>query len=183
VDGLRRSGVPANLRAVTDPIVLDGLRPVDADDGDLRTLTAFLNWMRESVIVKATGVTEEQGRGPAVASGTSLFGLVKHLAVAESYWFDVVFQGVDAPIDFTMQVSAEETGPALIARYREAIGHSNAIIAACGDAEARSVGPPGPARSLRWIITHMIQETARHAGHADILRENLDGSVGHRLPS
>jgi len=48
VDGLRRSGVPANLRAVTDPIVLDGLRPVDADDGDLRTLTAFLNWMRES---------------------------------------------------------------------------------------------------------------------------------------
>jgi hypothetical protein len=158
---------------------LDPLRPKDTDDTELWTLVAFLNATREAVIGKATGVSDEQGRTPGVASGTSLLGMIKHLAVSEAYWFDVVFRGTEQPIDFWMDVWPHETAAGLIANYRAAISRSNAIIADTADLTTRSVG--GQHRTLRWVILHMTQETARHAGHADILRENIDGSVGHRI--
>jgi uncharacterized damage-inducible protein DinB len=183
----RFTGHRASISAATVPRMIDGrglagLRPVDGDTGnDLELLTAFLNWMRESVIAKASGITDERGHAPAVPSGTSLYGMVRHLAVCETYWLEVVFLGHDRPCDFSMATTLDETGQAIIEQYRTAIRRSNDIVAACGDPTRLSRSTAGTARSLRWILAHLMQETARHAGHADIIREGIDGSTGHRI--
>jgi hypothetical protein len=164
---------------------LRDVQPPDADgvdSGEKATLVAFLDYVREAVVAKAEGVGEEHGRAPGVPSGTSIFGLVKHLAAAESYWFEWAFAGADVPHpDFGMDVGDEETGEGLVAAYRGAVARANAVIARCDDLTrpaARAAGGADAVRSLRWILVHMIEETARHAGHVDILREQVDGSVG-----
>ncbi|MGY0236160.1 DinB family protein [Longispora urticae] len=151
------------------------------EPGALPVLAAFLTAAREAVIAKATGVTEDQGRTPGVDSGTSLYGLIRHLTAAETYWFEVILLGVDHPVDLGMDVPATATGPDLIAGYRAAAARSDANIAASGDPLALSTGTRQPPRTLQWIVAHMIQETARHAGHADILREQIDDTTGHKL--
>ncbi|MFI6405039.1 DinB family protein [Streptomyces sp. NPDC050548] len=158
------------------------VRPPAVDAGEKATLVAFLDYVREAVVAKAEGVGEEQGRAPGVPSGTSIFGLVKHLAAAEAYWFAWAFAGADVPHpDFGMDVGDEETGEGLVASYRDAVARANDVIARCDDLSlpaARAAGGADAVRSLRWILVHMIEETARHAGHVDILREQVDGSVG-----
>jgi hypothetical protein len=148
--------------------------------GDERQiLVEFLDYLRESVIVKAGGVAEEQARTPGVPSGTSLLGLVKHLTRVEVVWLRFGFAGekVWVPDD---ALTPDDTRDRLIADYRAAIARSNEIVAACDDLDARAarkvVAPEHP--TLRWILVHMVEETARHAGHADILREQVDGTVG-----
>ncbi|WP_026211916.1 DinB family protein [Longispora albida] len=147
----------------------------------LPVLTSILNGARAAVIAKVTGLTAEQGRTSGVPSGTSPHGLLRHLADAEKYWFEVAFLGLDEPVDFSASLVPEgATEASLLAGYRAAIRRSNEIIAGAGDPLARGTGDRE--QSLQWIIAHMIQETARHAGHADILREQLDGTTGHRVP-
>ncbi|MFJ7068202.1 DinB family protein [Streptomyces sp. NPDC101115] len=146
------------------------------------TLVAFLGYLREAVAAKAEGIDFDRARTPGVASGTNLLGLVKHLTAAEAFWFVYAFEGADEPIpDFGMEVTEADTPEGLLAAYREAGRRSDAIVAACPDLEtlaARTTHPSRIHRSLRWILVHMIEETARHAGHADILREQADGAVG-----
>jgi hypothetical protein len=151
------------------------------DTGELDTALAFLDFVRSCVLKKAAGLTEEQLRRVVVPSGTSILGLIQHLAVGERFWFGYQFAGIgeDADFDFDMTVPAERTAAEVIADFRAAIEESNELIRRIGDPEARVVVPvDGEYLSLRWVIAHATGEATRHAGHADIIRELIDGATG-----
>ncbi|MFI0990690.1 DinB family protein [Streptomyces exfoliatus] len=156
--------------------------PPDGGSDEKSTLLAFLNYVREAVAAKARGLDDGKGRTPGVASGTSVLGLVKHLTAAEVYWFSWAYEGADIEHpDLGMALSEEDTADGLLAAYRGAVERSNEIIERCDDLSlpcARAAGRAAVVRSMRWVLVHMIEETARHAGHADILREQADGSTG-----
>ena len=144
-----------------------------------QTLIDFLDYLRHAVLRKADGLTADQLRRPMVPSGTSLLGLVKHLTRVEIAWFQYAFAGIDVPVPSGELTDADEPA-AVVSGYRQATAVSNDILAGCDDLTKRcqrvAVAPEG--MPLRWVLVHMIEETGRHAGHADILREQLDGAVG-----
>ena len=151
------------------------------DSGELDTALAFLSFARHCVLKKAGGLSEEQLRRALVPSGTSVLGLVQHLAEVERYWFGYHLSGAtwDAGLEHGMAVSAHRTAADVLADYRAAIEDSDRAIRAAGDPEAHFAVPvDGNRHTLRWVMAHMTSETARHAGHADILREQLDGTTG-----
>ena len=144
-----------------------------------QTLKDFIDYLRESIIIKASGLSDEDARLKLVPSDTTLLWLVQHMVVVEMSWFQYVFAGldVDVPRDGS---EVGDTVKAAVASYRGAIARSNEIIDACDDLDqraARAGRAPEPV-SMRWILVHMVEETARHAGHADILREQIDGETG-----
>jgi hypothetical protein len=151
------------------------------DDGELDTALAFLTFARECVVKKTEGLTEEQLRRVLVDSGTTLLGLVHHLTLAERLWFGYYVAGrqEDDPGDVDMHVPQDRSPEQVLADYRLSIEASDAAIRSVGDL-ARPVAVPvaGTYHSLRWVVAHMTSETARHAGHADILREQIDGTTG-----
>ena len=154
--------------------------PLD-DDGELDTALAFLAFGRSCVLKKVDGLDEEQLRRRLVVSDTTLLGLVQHLTDAERYWFGYTLAGDDrwGEVDFDMVVPEGRTAEQVIADYRAAVVESDAHIAAAGGPEARTVKPVNDEpRTLRWLIAHVSSETVRHAGHADILRELIDGVTG-----
>ncbi|MFF5900781.1 DinB family protein [Streptomyces argenteolus] len=157
------------------------LRPPGLNADEKTTLLTFLNYLREAVLAKAAGVPEPAVRAAGVPSGTSLLQLVKHLTAVELNWFVWAYAGADGERwDDEGEVSADETASDLADAYREAIARADEIALACTDLDrpgARSLRETPPP-SMRWVLVHMIEETARHAGHADILREQIDGSVG-----
>ncbi|MHA3704785.1 DinB family protein [Jatrophihabitans sp. YIM 134969] len=154
------------------------------DTGERETALAFLRFARESVLKKLDGVDDDDLRRELVPSGTNLLGLVQHLAASEWYWFGYTFGGEDlgAPHDdryFSMTVPPEVTTGDVVRAYRSAWERSDAIVTAAADLEQRTAEPvDGRPMSLRWVLAHMTSETARHAGHADILRELIDGVTG-----
>ena len=113
-----------------------------------------------------------------VPSGTTLLWLVKHLAGAEIIWVLRRFAGEDEPIP-DPSPRPGDTVEAAVALYRETWARVDAVVfaAASLDDLCRSPGPEGPV-NLRWVLGHLLEETARHAGHADILRELIDGETG-----
>ncbi|MCX5414064.1 DinB family protein [Streptomyces sp. NBC_00059] len=157
------------------------LRPPGLNTDEKTTLLTFLNYLREAVLAKAAGVPEPAVRTAGVPSGTSLLQLIKHLTAVELNWFVWAYAGADRECwDGEGEVSAEETASGLADAYREAIARADEVALACTDLDrpgARSLRETPPP-SMRWVLVHMIEETARHAGHADILREQIDGSVG-----
>jgi len=157
-------------------------RPVPRNDsGELDTALAFLNFNRECVLKKADGLDDEQLRRVLVGSGTNLLGLIQHLAGAERSWFGLHLTGVKRPEGYKqgMRVPKQTTAEAVISDYRAAIAESNAAILAAGDPQTLLAKPvSGQRLTLRWLLAHMTSETARHAGHADILREQIDGTTG-----
>jgi uncharacterized damage-inducible protein DinB len=150
------------------------------------TLTAFLDHYREVICEKVAGVDGPGLRRSVVATGTSLGGIIRHLAFVERWWFQEVYDGrrvtypwsEDDP-DGDWRLSPEDDAAGLIAFYRDECAVSREIVSELPDLD-RSVPIPGRERtvSLRWILVHMIEETARHAGHADLLREIHDGVTG-----
>lgn len=151
------------------------------DTGELDTAMAFLSFARHCVLKKAGGLSEEQLRRPMVDSGTSILGLVQHLAEVERYWFGhhLVGAGWDADDEYGMAVPADRAAADVLRDYRAAIEESDRAIRAVGDPDARFAVPvDGTRHTLRWVMAHMTSETARHAGHADILREQIDGVTG-----
>jgi len=151
------------------------------DSGELDTALAFLSFARHCVLKKAGGLSEEQLRRALVPSGTSVLGLVQHLAEVERYWFGYHLTGAtwDPGQEYGMTVPADRAAADVLADYQAAIEDSDRAIHAVGDLEARFAIPvDGNRHTLRWVIAHMTSETARHAGHADILREQLDGATG-----
>jgi hypothetical protein len=136
---------------------------------------ALLQFQRESLLRKLTGLDEEAARRRLVGSETTLLWLVKHLTRAELMWLGLRFAGHDIDLpDETVLPS--DTVESVSADYRAACARADAIAAAAGlDEPCRR--HPEPA-NLRWVLMHMLEETARHAGHADILRELTDGSTG-----
>ncbi len=151
------------------------------DGGELDTALAFLSFARSCVLKKVGGLDEEQLRRRLVVSDTTLLGLVQHLTDAEQYWFGYTLAGDPryADADFDMVVAPDRSADEVIAGYRTAIAESDALIRAADGLEVRTVHPVADEpRTLRWILAHVTSETVRHAGHADILRELIDGVTG-----
>jgi uncharacterized damage-inducible protein DinB len=143
-------------------------------------LLRYLNKMRDAVVAASESLTDDQLRAPGVPSGTNLLGLIQHLTGVEQHWFRLVFLGEDLVCDMSMGVPASLTRNEVVAAYREECARSDAVVRACPDLSTLSaIANPGEDEqvSLRMIVAHMIEETARHAGHADILRELIDGTT------
>ncbi|MFE2725892.1 DinB family protein [Kitasatospora sp. NPDC059327] len=159
------------------------VRPPGIEADEPSTLLTFLDYLREAVIGKTDGLTDEDARRPGVASGTSLLWLVRHLTAVELNWFLWAYRGEGGePRDDDAPSPGDESVAGSVADYRAAIARANEVIAAAAGhldrPGVRSLRPNAPAPSMRWLLVHMIEETGRHAGHADILREQLDGAVG-----
>ena len=143
-------------------------------------LCEFLDLQREALIEKLRGVSEEDARRAPTVSSLSLLSLVKHSAVWERRWFQVVVAGrslagewpdVLPQDDNAFRLTDDDTLETVVAHYREQIAASQEILRTF-DLEAPCAWPE-LAPSLRWVAVHMIEETARHAGHADIIRETI----------
>ncbi|MDQ3176226.1 MAG: DinB family protein [Actinomycetota bacterium] len=148
-------------------------------------LFEFLGYKRQALITKLQGLSEEQARMTPTASSLSLLSLVKHSAIWERRWFQVIVAGRSFPgewpevrseeEDSTFQLTDEDTVETVVADYREQIAASDEILGTF-DLEAPCAWPEMAEQNLRWVALHMIEETAHHAGHADIIRETIDGS-------
>jgi len=158
-------------------------RPV-ADERD--ALLTFLAVPRAALRAAVFGLTDEQARTSPAASALSLGGLVKHAARTERRWVIAGIAGrplpglwpiEDWPADF--RLTEQETLDGVLSYYAETAELTGQIVSAVGD-----LGQPSavnPEQSVRWVLFHLIQETARHAGHADIIRETLDGRRAGQL--
>lgn len=145
---------------------------------ELEQLRAALDGLRAGVLKKLAGLSEADARRSTVDSGTNVAGLVQHLTFVEYHWFGEIVTGVKADHGKrSMQVDPSVTLKALRADYRAACQASNDIITTIADPDF-PVTRNGKTHDLRWVILGVIQETARHAGHADIIREQLDGTTG-----
>ncbi len=141
-------------------------------------LCGFLDYLRSAIADKAAEAPEPQVRTGGVPSGTSVLGLVKHLAFVERFYF--LGEQVD-DWGATMRPTPDETVNDVLADYRETIERANEVIDTWTDLTLPAPRPPrrrGSGPSMRWVLVHMIEETGRHTGHADILREQIDGSTG-----
>lgn len=156
--------------------------------GERETLEAFLDTYRAILRRKLEGLSESDARRSTVPSGTTIGGLVKHLRWVEQGWIQRVLAGVPAEqlpaspstpddLDGDLRMTPEDTVDGLLADYDAECERSRETAARF---ELDDIGrhPRRGDVSLRWIYTHLIEETARHAGHADILREQIDGSTG-----
>ena len=146
-------------------------------------LEAFLDLYRDIVKRKLAGLSDQQVRQRHVPSQTTLGGLVKHLAAVEREWFQVVLAGrsdaeLGAPsYDDGRALSSDDTAESLVAGYERACAASRQAASGFALDDCVPHSRMGQV-SLRWIYVHMIEESARHAGHADILREQTDGATG-----
>lgn len=143
-------------------------------------LLYYLTKNRNAVVRTSEGLAAEQQRAPGVPSGTNLLGLIRHLTWVEVHWFQRVFLDADPGLRDAMDAPVDASRSEIVAAYREACARSDEIVRACPDLSTMSkIANPGEDApdSLRVIIAHMIEETARHAGQADILRELIDGAT------
>lgn len=151
--------------------------PPSPAGGERDVLLGFLDYVRQSVAAKIDGAPEPQVRTPGVESGTNLLGLLNHLINVERF----MFLG-EEPTSWpgTFHAAPASTVQSLTDEYRSVTTRANDAILACADLESPCARPvrQGEPTSMRWALTHMIEETARHAGHMDILRELIDGATG-----
>jgi uncharacterized damage-inducible protein DinB len=166
--------------------------PITGDE--TATLLGFLDFQRATLAWKTAGLDAAGFTATVGASPMTLGGLLKHLAYVEDDWFGRWLHGHDrrapwdavdwgADPDWEWRSAADDTPDELRTLWAEAVvraeGHIADALAAGGPAVlARRTWPDGRAPSLRWILCHMIEEYARHNGHADLLREAVDGAVG-----
>jgi len=148
------------------------------------TLESFLDDYRDIVVRKVSGLSDADARRRLVPSPTTVAGLVKHLRWAEYGWFDQFLQEKSDDNrraherSWEFEIGAAESLPTLIAEYRAQCEESRRIAAEYPLEHMLQHGRLQTTVSLRWIYIHMIQETARHSGQLDILREQLDGATG-----
>jgi hypothetical protein len=150
-------------------------------------LDAWLDYHRATLAVKCEGLTDDQLRARAVPpSSLSLLGLVRHMGEVERSWFRRVLGGEHAPpryySDENPDGDFDDVAGAGVAEafgyWRDECAHARERVAAAPSLDVTGTGRRGETYSLRWIMVHMIEEYARHNGHADLLRERIDGTVG-----
>ena len=155
------------------------------------SLGQYLDYQRETILLKTEGLTREQLARQIPTSGLTLAGILYHLALVEESWFEARFLGHadredfagvdwDADPDYEFRTALDKEPDWLRRRYRDACNRARQVAAAAGsldDVSATALSS-GKAFTLRWVMMHLIEETARHAGHADLLREAIDGTVG-----
>lgn len=155
------------------------------------SLVQYLDYQRETILLKTEGLTKEQLGRKIPSSALTLAGILYHLALVEEDWFEVDFlghqpradfAGIDwkADPDYEFRTALEKEPAWLRRRYRDACDRSRQVAAAAGSLDDVSVSTRigGQPFTLRWMMLHLIEETARHAGHADLLREAVDGATG-----
>jgi uncharacterized damage-inducible protein DinB len=147
--------------------------------GELATLQAMLQYQRESLVRKVTGVDPQKARTSVLGSGTTLLWLMKHMARAESIWVLHRFAGEDLD-GADDKVVPSDTIEDAIASYRDTWARVDDVVAAAPSLSemCRGIGEDEVNVNLRWVLMHLLEETSRHAGHADILRELIDGQTG-----
>ncbi|PZE28735.1 MULTISPECIES: DinB family protein [unclassified Curtobacterium] len=179
-----------------DDVVVDAVGrpepPVAADEA--ATLVGFLEYQRATFAWKTSGL-DAAGLTTSVGVSTmTLGGMLKHLALVEDDWFDHVVLGHpdrapwdavdwDVDPDWEWRTAADDDPDALRSLWTEAVGRARGAVATAladgGLDRASAVAwPDGRRPSLRWVLCHMIEEYARHNGHADLIREAVDGLVG-----
>ena len=150
-------------------------------------LDAWLDYHRATLAVKCEGLTDDQLRAQAVPpSSLSLLGLVRHMGEVERSWFRRVLSGEQAPpryySDENRDGDFDDVADAGVAEafgyWRDECAYARERVAAAPSLDVTGTGRQGEGYSLRWIMVHMIEEYARHNGHADLLRERIDGTVG-----
>ena len=159
------------------------MRPPERGDERV-VLQGVLDFARGAVVRKASGLTDEQARRAAAPPSTlTAAGIVKHLTGVERFWFSIDFADLDLehpwPEDDrhgAFAVTAEETIDGLVEAYRAECARSDASVAAYGLHDVARAADMDFV--LRFAYAHMIEETARHAGHLDLIREALDGTTG-----
>ncbi len=162
--------------------------PLDATDERV-LLNGFLDYQRDTLTWKSSRLADEQLRTHAVpSSNATLLGLLRHMALVERFWFREVWAGerfeaemyprTDDPDEEWNDLDSD-TGAAAYERWRAEVGRSRAVVAETEDLGAVFTREDtGERVSARWILIHMVEEYARHNGHADLLREAVDGEVG-----
>jgi len=146
-------------------------------------LTGFLDWYRSVVCRKVEDLAFEDATAVATATGLSALGIVKHLGGVERLWFRWRFAGEDievADAEATFAIAPGDTVAGVVAAYRDESEHARAVVAAVSSLDATSARPAPfyGTVSLRWMLVHLVEETARHAGHLDVIRERIDGKTG-----
>jgi len=168
------------------------------DSAEAATLLGFLDYQRVTLLRKCRGLSDEQLGVTLPPSPITLGGLLKHLACVEDSWFTEVVAGqplpepwastdFEADPDWTWHSAAADSGDALRALWTERVNQSRAIMEAqLSQSEDTALSQTRPVLywgdhervSLRWVLAHMIEEYARHNGHADLIRESIDGQTG-----
>lgn len=178
-----------------DVIVDDQGRPEPPPAADeVASVLGFLDYQRATLAWKCAGLDATGLATTAAASSMTLGGLLKHMAYVEDHWFSKFLHGnepsppwdtVDwaADHDWEWHTAALDSPEQLRTMWSDAVDRSRALVADALtrgglDQLARRTWPSGEAPSLRWIVLHMIEEYARHNGHADLLREAVDGETG-----
>src|ERR1700681_68604 len=158
------------------------------------SILGFLDYQRATLAWKCEGLDTAGLSTMVAASSMTLGGLLKHLAYVEDYWFSQRLHGHDrrppfdtvdwkADPDWEWHSAAEDTPGQLLALWQDSVARSRSLVAeafADGGLErlARRPWPNGESPSLRWILVHMMEENGRHNGHADLIRESVDGETG-----
>ena len=153
-------------------------KPPRLAGGELETVLALLQYQRDSLVRKVAGLGSPEARRSPVPSGTTLLWLIKHMAAAEVIWLQDRFAGraIEIPDE---TVHPDDTLDSAVAFYQKVWRQSAAIVRGSASLDETCRHPDRlPVVSLRWILDHLLEETARHAGHADILRELIDGQTG-----
>jgi uncharacterized damage-inducible protein DinB len=156
--------------------------------GEKESLRVALQRHRDVVLWKLEGLDDEQLRRPVTPSGTHLLGLVKHLAAVEYSWFCETFGRETEPLPFDdddpdadLRAEPHESADDIVAFYRRACAAADEVIEAT-DLDDLGTAWFGDQVSMRWVLIHLVEETARHAGHLDIARELVDGATGDHRP-
>jgi uncharacterized damage-inducible protein DinB len=152
------------------------------------SLKVSLDRHRDAILWKLEGLSDDDLRRRLVPSGTSLLGLVKHLGAVEYGWFCTTFGRTTEPLPFDeddpeadLRIRPEETTEDVLFFYGRARAAADQVI---GELDVEDTGTAwfGDTVTMRWVLIHMVEETARHAGHVDILRELIDGMAGDHRP-
>jgi uncharacterized damage-inducible protein DinB len=174
---------------MTTPPVPDPIEPSFAA-GERETLIEFLDWYRTVLLRKGDGLTPHQLSTRLGPSSLTIGRLIRHMTFVEDFWFDFRFAGNperepwasapwDADHDWEMTTADGLTFTELRVEYDAACARSRVVVDESPDLDPIAAAPqPDRQVSLRWILVHMIEEYARHCGHADFLREAIDGRTG-----
>jgi uncharacterized damage-inducible protein DinB len=158
--------------------------------GEIETLAQFLEYYRVVLIRKSWGLDQVQLHARVAASTLTISALLKHMALVEDHWFQDHFLGQDLPEPWASapfdddpdweMTTADDSLDELLAQFDASCERSRRAIsmATPDDLCVRSSPRTGEPINLRWVLVHMIEEYARHCGHADIIREAIDGRVG-----
>ncbi|MGA9775610.1 MAG: DinB family protein [Candidatus Dormiibacterota bacterium] len=162
-------------------------RDLPREAGEMETLLAFLRWQRDTLARKCSGLSDEQLRTRSVPpSNLSLLGLVRHMADVERGWIGITLGGLEldylfgseAEPDVDFEDAATAYGGESLRLWEGECRRADGILAGL-DLDRVAHQQTGPDVTTRWVLVHMVEEYSRHNGHADLLRERIDGAVGY----